>query len=627
MPGIFVKQRDEDLIQVKAPYFDDYIKRLRKIDGARWGGDDDPHWILPIESLEDLDDAFYDELIYENIDREDVLGLDPPPISPVFKQVKRYKVRDLKKPLRPFQKFGVNFLAHVLTTKGVGLLGDLMGTGKTLQSMCAALQLKQQGKVNKVLVVVLASTRKQWEKEIAKFTYEQSVVFGEFRAKYKQKDGKRFVAESIDDQKKAMIDSFKQDSTMFMIVSYQGLQQNADFLEKAGFDMLIMDEAHYAKNRMSKTNKAAKKLVAKRTKRSKYGEYAGIPYTLFVSGTPIMNYPDEIYGLTSIAGEHIFGKWRDFRKEYCVLNEYNDVIGYRNLSKLNEINQSFLIRRTDKEIGVDLPQMIEDDIVLDPHPQQVKLDRDLRTEMKDLLSKRNVKAAKAGDENAILIEQRIKGIKNMRIAGGCHPNTFLLADKPSVKKKFAKYAVKNELDIPKFQRCLELTEEAVISGRKVVIFVNSRRMTVLLHRAIKKFTNAVRYIGGLTDEVRERRREKFNHHPNCMVIIANSAGSTGLNLQSGRVLINYDLPHTPAEWQQRKYRIRRLDSTHDKVYIINLINRGLVDEEMREKLDEKQASFDGTIENNKATTAFHQQMNVKNEKRRKPKQEVIFDFT
>uniref|UniRef100_UPI003B9878AE helicase-related protein n=1 Tax=Klebsiella pneumoniae TaxID=573 RepID=UPI003B9878AE len=86
------------------------------------------------------------------------------------------------------------------------------------------------------------------------------------------------------------------------------------------------------------------------------------------------------------------------------------------------------------------------------------------------------------------------------------------------------------------------------NGHKVIIFVESKRMTVMLHREISKFTRAVRYIGGLKDSVRERRKEKFNTDPSCRVMIANGAGSTGLNLQARRYLINYDLPQKPARW-------------------------------------------------------------------------------
>lgn len=617
MPGIFVEARDEDILEVKMPYFHPYLKRIRKIDGARWGGDDDPAWLVPMESAEDLDDEFYDEIIYKTPRHEILEDVDPPKPPAIFKEVKKRIVKDLNIKPYDFQQFGINFLAHSLKKQGTALLGDLMGTGKTFQSMAAALQLKQEGLVKKVLVVVLAPTRTQWQQEIRKFTQEDSVLFADFKAKYKQKDGKRYISETIEDQKIKAIDDFMKGDEMFLVMSYQGLQQNVELIEKASFDMMIMDEAHYVKNRTAKTNRAAKRIVTKRTPRHKMGENHGIKYTLFVSGTPIMNYPDELYGLISIANEKIFGKWRDFRKKHCTLNDDNDVMGYKLLSEIRDIILQFLIRRTDKEIGMSLPQIVEKDVYIDPHEKQIKLDKALVEEQKEvarLLHQEKNSAKK------IALEGRMRGIPNMRIAAGCHPNTFQLAKSEKIREKYKNYAFKKDKlrDIPKFDRCLEMVEEIVDSGYKVVVFVNSRRMTILLHKEISKFTRAVRYVGGLDNKTRERRKHLFNNDPRCRVMIANSAGSTGLNLQAGRYLINYDLPHTAAEWEQRKYRIRRLDSTHDKVFITNLINRGLYDETLREKIVTKQASFDAMIENSEETTAFHQKQ-VKTAKRKKRK--------
>ena len=485
-----------------------------------------------------------------------------------------------------------------------------------------ALQMKQAGKVKKVLVVVLASTRPQWMKEIVKFSNEQAVLFSDFRASYRQKNGKRYVAETIDDKKQQCIDAFMQGNETFMVMSYQTMQQNAVMLEQVGFDMVIMDEAHNIKNKDSKTNKAAKRLIKPRTKSNKKGYNKGIKYSLLVTGTPVMNYPDDMFGLVSMVSEKILGSWRKFRDRYTTLNEYKDIIGYQNLDEFVEKIQNFFIRRTDKEIGLSLPKMIEEDIYIDPHPVQVKMDKELKLYQKDLIQAKNDLLRSGRKLEAKAMGDRMKAVLNARIQGSCHPNLFQMSANEKIRERNKQYVVKNIYDIPKFQRCIDMVQEIVANGHKVVIFVESKRMTVMLHREISKFTRAVRYIGGLKDSVRERRKEKFNTDPSCRVIIMNGAGSTGLNLQAGRYLVNYDLPHSPAVWSQRKYRIRRLDSTHDRVHIYNLINVGIVDEQMRERLDDKQASFDATLENSEAVTKFHQDV-VK--KKRKKKKKIVSD--
>jgi SNF2 family DNA or RNA helicase len=615
MPGIFVDLLDDDLVEVKMPYHDSYLQRIRKVDGARWNESQEA-WVLPIESAEDLDIMFEGELIYKYPRHELIEDIDPPPVPPIFKKVKEKAIKGLKLKPRDFQLFGANFLSLSLDRIGVGLLGDLMGTGKTFMSIMTAMQKKQEKRVEKVLVVVLAPTRTQWMEEIEKFTNEKGVLFADFKAKYRQQNGKKYVAETIDDQKKSVVDYYKHSEDMFMVMSYQTLQQNADLIEQCGFDMVIFDEAHNIKNKDSKTNKAAKKLIKPRTKRHKKGYNKGIKYTLLVTGTPVMNYPDDLFGLVGMANEDIFGKWRDFRKEYLTLNEYKDVIGYRHLDTFVEKIQEFYIRRTDKEIGLSLPKIVEEDKWIDPHPKQVKLDKELKTYQKELIQEKMDLLRSGKKAEAQEMEDRLKGILGFRIQAACHPNLFQMSANEKIRNRYKDYVVKDELDIPKFKQCLEMVEEIVENGHKVVVFVESRRMTVLLHKHISKFTRAVRYIGGLNDKKRDRRKKKFNNDPSCRVMIANGAGSTGLNLQAGKYLINYDLPHNPAIWNQRKYRIRRLDSTHDRVFIYNLVNRGVVDEEMRTRLDQKQASFDATLENSDATTKFHQS---KIKKKKKPK--------
>lgn len=620
MPGIFVDLRNDDIVEVKTPYHDDYNKRMRKVDGARWDGDEEV-WQLPIESADHLDELFEGELIYK-VPRHELLDIDPPPPPAILKKIKEVKIHDLKMPPKDFQLFGANFLSYSLQKQGIALLGDLMGTGKTFQAIMTALQMKQAGKVNKVLVIVLASTRPQWMKEIVKFSHETAVLFSDFRASYRQKNGKRYVHETIDDKKKQCIEAFKKSDDTFMVMSYQTMQQNALMLEQAGFDMVIFDEAHNIKNKDSKTNKAAKRLIKPRTPKNKKGYNRGIKYSLLVTGTPVMNYPDDMFGLVSMVSEKILGSWRKFRDRYTTLNDYKDIIGYQNLDEFVEKIQNFFIRRTDKEIGLSLPKMIEEDIHIEPHPSQVKLDRELKDYQKELIQAKNDLLRSGKKLEAKAMGDRMKSVLNARIQGSCHPNLFQMSANEKIRERNKKYVVKNIYDIPKFQYCIDKVQEIVANGHKVVIFVESKRMTVMLHREISKFTRAVRYIGGLKDSVRERRKEKFNTDPSCRVMIANGAGSTGLNLQAGRYLINYDLPHNPAIWEQRKYRIRRLDSTHDRVHIYNLINLGIVDEQMRERLDDKQASFDATLENSEAVTKFHQSI-VK--KKRKKKKKVVSD--
>src|SRR4051812_9046072 len=85
----------------------------------------------------------------------------------------------LQTPLYPFQLLGVLFLAFTERA----LLGDDMGLGKTIQALGAAHLLRKQRGVGRVLVICPASVKRQWAREIARFSGLPATVIGGTKAK------------------------------------------------------------------------------------------------------------------------------------------------------------------------------------------------------------------------------------------------------------------------------------------------------------------------------------------------------------------------------------------------------------------------------------------------------------
>ena len=78
----------------------------------------------------------------------------------------------LKYALYPYQVEGALHLA----TKGRAILADEMGLGKTIQAIAAAKLLQQVAGVKRVLVVVPASLKGEWDDQIRQFTDENPVL-------------------------------------------------------------------------------------------------------------------------------------------------------------------------------------------------------------------------------------------------------------------------------------------------------------------------------------------------------------------------------------------------------------------------------------------------------------------
>ena len=69
--------------------------------------------------------------------------------------------------------------------------------------------------------------------------------------------------------------------------------------------------------------------------------------------------------------------------------------------------------------------------------------------------------------------------------------------------------------------------------------------------------------------------------------MSTEAGSEGVNLQVGNVLVNYDLPWNPMIVEQRIGRVQRLASEHASVGIFNVMLRGTFEEYIVGRLMEK----------------------------------------
>ena len=84
-----------------------------------------------------------------------------------------------RRPLYPFQLLGVLFLAFTERA----LLGDDMGLGKTVQALGAAHLLREQRGIGRVLVICPASVKRQWAREIARFSGLPATVIGGSKAR------------------------------------------------------------------------------------------------------------------------------------------------------------------------------------------------------------------------------------------------------------------------------------------------------------------------------------------------------------------------------------------------------------------------------------------------------------
>lgn len=190
--------------------------------------------------------------------------------------------------LNPHQIEAALFAFKSPFSKGA-ILADEVGLGKTIEAGILLSQKWAEGK-RKILLIMPSSLRKQWQQELQDKFYLPSLILeaGSFNAS--KKDGKSNPFES--DQ--------------IVICSYNFAKSKSDFVQQVPWDLVVIDEAHRLRNVYKKDNKIANelKLVLKDAPK------------VLLTATPLQNSLLELYGLTSLIDEQVFGNIESFRSQF-----------------------------------------------------------------------------------------------------------------------------------------------------------------------------------------------------------------------------------------------------------------------------------------------------------------------
>ena len=445
--------------------------------------------------------------------------------------------------LFPYQKEGVKFAFRC----GRSIIADEMGLGKTVQAIATAEMLRDASLAENVLVVCPTSLKYQWQREIERFVPRASTI----------------VVEGTPDKRKQQYES----TETYKIVSYNCIAKDIKLLEKNHFDILIMDEVQRLKNWKTQISMAARKIQS--------------DYAVILSGTPLENRLEELYTVMEFADSFLLSPFWQFKADCILTDGGGKVIGYQNLNKIGEKVSSRLIRRTKKQVALQMPRRMDKNLLVAMTKEQRDMHEDLKAQVAQMVFKwRRLHFLPEKDRQKLLIL-----LSQMRMV--CD-STFILDQQSRHDTK-----VDETMDI--IQPFLEEGDE------KVVIFSQWERMTRLIAIELDKLRiNYVYLHGGIPSSKRKDIIANFNDDNTCRVFLSTDAGSTGLNLQSASMVINLDLPWNPAVLEQRIARIYRLGQERN-IQAINLISKESIEESMLDKLRFKSAMFEGVLDNGEDT--------------------------
>jgi SWI/SNF-related matrix-associated actin-dependent regulator 1 of chromatin subfamily A len=463
----------------------------------------------------------------------------------------------------PYQRGGVAYAVQRRDT----LIGDDMGLGKTIQAIGFVNYVKPKS----VLVVCPKSLVFNWRDEAMRW------LVGDYEV---------WPAMKRDDEVPPR-------DGLFVIMNYEkifgGRRLDASLAREWG--TLIVDECHKIKNPDTQVSQAVlgPEGLMRRAQR-----------TLFLTGTPIENYPKEIWPIAAAIAPAKFGDWWDFATRYLGLHQeerkrvtvdketglerqyVKKVWVDTGATRLGELQQrlraTFMVRRLKVDVMKELPPKRRQLITLEDskvdwgsHPQ-FKRWKEIYDQKYDAVVAR-LEAAKTEDEyrEAALLLEKFTGVAFEEMS-----------------------AFRHETALAKLPLCLKYLDELRASGLKnVVVFAHHE--DVLKRTKEHLGDDAVLLYGGTSDKNREAGVKRFVSGGAWAFLAQMRVGGAGLNLTNCKTGVFFEIDWNPGVLTQCEDRMCRIGQT-EMVHIIHLILGGTLDANMVRKTVEKQAVIERTLD-------------------------------
>ena len=445
----------------------------------------------------------------------------------------------LKKSLYPYQREGAFHLAG----KGRALLADEMGLGKTVQAIAAALLLRETVGINRVLVVVPASLKGEWEDQIRFFSDADTELLY----------GVRHVR----------LARYADTTAFFLIANYeQVIRDWKEINDLLRPDLVILDEAQRIKNWKTKTSRNLKGLSS--------------PYAFVLTGTPLENRIDELYSLVEFVDPALFGSLFRFNRQFYSFDAEGHNEGMCNLEKLHEATSQILLRRRKAAVEDELPGRMTKTYKTGMTAEQNRRYNEHLAEVASLVQLSKKRPLTPKEQERIQME-----LSMMRmLCDTCYIMDSKIKDSPKLDE---------------FENVLD-DIFADDPSRKVIVFSEwTRMLDLVIERLEKKGIGYALHTGQVNQKRRREEIRRFKEDADCRVFLASESGGVGLNLQVASVVANLDMPWNPARLEQRIARAWRKNQKRD-VLVVNMVAAGTIEERMLQTLGFKQGLADFVLD-------------------------------
>jgi len=454
--------------------------------------------------------------------------------------------------LRRYQEDGLSWMNFLHEFELGGILADEMGLGKTVQALGFFQHLAdkraKRGAKKPVLIVAPTSVITNWGYEIKRFTPDMTYLM-------LQGPSRKVLFSEIP-------------NVDVVLTSYALLRLDRYELERYEFSYIVLDEAQNIKNPLAATTKAAKSLKSR--------------HRLALTGTPTENRPMELWSIIDFLMPGYLGSYEFFRSnvERPIL-EGGPAVQVAQM--LNGKTRPFILRRLKADVEKELPPKIESVLHVDMTPSQRQLYSQILNEVRpkvfEAIRKKGIRGASVSILAALL---RLRQVCN-------HPNSIeAFADAPGY-------------DSGKFSLLKDITEEALESGRKILLFSQFRGMLAIIRNWLDSLGTEYLYLDGAT-RGRQELIDRFTADSSVrLFLISLKAGGAGLNLMAADTVIIYDPWWNPAVESQAVDRAHRIGQSKT-VSVYRLVTEDSVEQKIMNLKSKKSKIVDALINENGLST-------------------------
>lgn len=486
--------------------------------------------------------------------------------------------------------------AHRLISAERGLLGDKPGLGKTLEAIMTVDMLRSEGKGQKVLIFTPKPVLPDFERAFSTWT-DPTLV--------------HVLNQTTKGIKAEILDMVQFIPEIIVITNYEVWRRDKSIHRKliqCGFDTVIMDEAHVLKGWKSVTTQDIVEIIYAENKcpkcghgnliatvynkmcaaceyvQEEFGEFCSVKNVYPMTGTPILNKPQELWPLLYMIDREAFPTEKAFLEDYCVKvydygrEQYVWTFGPGGSERLLAKLGMRYTARTRETAGVEMPeQEIKHHwLELDPekYPRQYQFVKDLRERARLAFSEKAQMTTDAVLAWYTRMRQAASWPDGIQIKGCAHVPSCWDEEKDEPGKCYNPTVIFPPPDAPPIGESVMMDEaesiisEAVEDGDRIVVFTFYKAVISELVKRCEAQNLRVGYIMGGVPESRRREliddfnanHTKVGEHKYDVLICQSGTSSVGLNLSGAHQSLIIEREWNPGKEEQMIDRVRRLDS-------------------------------------------------------------------